>query len=65
MLLKIFKQSFVQGREFEFKSKLYSPEFVKVDFVSIVDDYHMGHSKVYEGLDTPYNIQVIVKLKEI
>lgn len=59
------QQSFIQGDEFEFKGKLYSTEFVKVDFISIVDDYHMGHSKIYEGLDTPYNIQVIVKLKEI
>lgn len=59
------QQSFIQGDEFEFKGKLYSTEFVKVDFISIVDDYHMGHSKIYDGLDTPYNIQVIVKLKEI
>lgn len=59
------QQSFVQGDEFELKGKLYSTEFVKIDFVGIIDDYHMGHSKIYEGLDTPYNIQVFVKLKEI
>jgi len=59
------QQSFVRGDEFEFKGKLYSTEFVKVDFVGIIDDYHMGHSKVYEGIDTPYNIQVFIKLKEI
>ena len=60
-----FQQSFIKGGEFEFKNKLYSTEFVKIDLVSIIDDYHMGHSNIYEGLDTPYNIQVIVKLKEI
>ena len=57
------QQTFIEGGEFQFKDKLYSTEFVKVDFLSIIDDYHMGHTKIYEGLDIPYNIQIIIKLK--
>jgi len=62
-------QSFAVGEEFKFKDTTLIAEKVKVDLLSFYDDYvggtlGGGHTKVYEGRDIPYNIQVIIWVKE-
>lgn len=59
------QESFKQGKKFKFKDTELIAEIVQVDFMSIYDDYSGGllgkhHTEVYEGKDTPYNLQIIV-----
>lgn len=51
-----------------FKGDEYLVTKLQVDFLDIFDDYSINplgnrHTKVYEGRDVPYNIQVIVETK--
>jgi len=63
------QESFTQGTEIKFKDEKLYTEKVQVDFMNIYDDYSGGliskHTNVYEGKDTPYNIQIIVWAKRI
>lgn len=50
----------------KFKGEEYLVTKVQVDFLDIFDDYSINpfggrHTKVYEGRDVPYNIQIIVE----
>lgn len=53
-------------RYLKFKGEEYLVTKVQVDFLDIFDDYSINpfggrHTKVYEGRDVPYNIQIIVE----
>jgi hypothetical protein len=60
--------SIVNERRFKFRDKEYIVTKVQVDFLGIFDDYTMlspfghRHSEVYEGEDTPYNIQIFIEV---
>lgn len=59
------QQSFFEDRNIEINGKVYITKHVKVDFLNIFDDYSLlGHTKIYSGIDTPYNIQIIVEVIE-
>jgi hypothetical protein len=58
------QQSFREDYKFEFKGSSYRTKDVRLDFMCIFDDYSSSfikHTDVYEGSDTPYNLQIIVK----
>lgn len=53
----------------KFKGEEYLVTKVQVDFLDIFDDYSINrfggrHTKVYEGRDVPYNIQIIVEVRK-
>jgi hypothetical protein len=57
--------SILTGRYLNLKGKKYWITDVEIDFLDIFDDYSINpfgrHTKVYEGRDVPYNIQIIIK----
>jgi hypothetical protein len=55
-----------KGETITYENIDYYIEDVKVDFLYIFDDYSLfGHSKKYQGIGTPYNIQIIVLVSKI
>lgn len=65
--LEGLQESFQVGTEIKFNDAILLTEKVKVDFLCIYDDYsgHLGHTDVYEGEDTPYNIQIVVFARKL
>lgn len=54
------------GRELSLFEKKYSIENIRVDYLSIFDDYSFtGHTEGYKGKDVPYQIQISVRVKPI
>jgi hypothetical protein len=62
--------SYESGKEITVNSNELIVIRIKVDFLSVFDDYSQPsplghrHSQVYEGKDVPYNIQIIIEVKE-
>lgn len=53
-----------------FKEVEYNVERVYFDFLAVFDDYSQAtfgnkHTKVYEGKDTPYNIQIFIEVRKV
>lgn len=65
-LTEEFYFSLNKGETITYQNIDYNVEDVKVDFLFIFDDYSIfGHSKKYQGIATPYNIQIIVLVSKI
>ncbi len=59
------QETFREEYEFMFRNQKMVAEDVQVDFMCLFDDYSGGRTRVHEGEDTPYNIQIIVRAKFI
>ncbi len=54
------------GYQIKLDQKEYIVQRVTVDMLCLFDDYsRFGHTKQYEGSDTPYNVQIILDLSEV
>ena len=62
------QQSFIEGGELIFKEKEYITKNVRVDLLSIFDDYSFTRYNLIKNVSkdtlTPYNIQIIVHVSE-
>lgn len=55
-----------KGNIISLNNRNYVVEQVSVHFMSLFDDYSaFGHTESHVGIDTPYNIQIFVCLKEV
>lgn len=59
------QHNFAKGLVFNYNEAKYITEKVRVDFLNIFDDYHMGNTENYSGKKTPYNLQIIVTVKQV
>jgi hypothetical protein len=56
------QQTLKTGDEFKIGDKLYVADMVSVHFLNLIDDYSsVKHTEAYEGIATPYNIQVTIE----
>ena len=58
-----FQETLQPGKEFRFRDRIMLADDVQVDFMCLFDDYDHGWTRVHEGENTPYNIQIFVRGK--
>jgi len=59
--IKGMQQNIFEKNVISINGVMYGVEYVKISFMNLFDDYSLlGHTEIYEGIDTPYNIQIIL-----